>query len=126
MGKVKNTLNAKQTLEDLKKFQDGTKTITEVARQLRTSHQWARELMIKHGIPYRVVVKRLNDVQRYQIRKLANETLTIKSLAAKVNASDHSVRKFCDQEQLPYKSYLINKAKESEFFCWEMYNFNVY
>ena len=126
MGKVKNTLNAKQTLEDLKKFQDGTKTISEVARQLRTSHQWARELMLKHDIPYRVVVKRINDVQRYQIRKLANETLTIKSLAAKVNASDHSVRKFCDQEQLPYKSYSTNKVKESKFFCWEMYNFNVY
>jgi hypothetical protein len=126
MGKVRNTLNAKQTLADLKKFQDGTKTISEVARQLRTSHQWARELMLKYDIQYRAVAKRLNDVQRYQIRKLANETLTIKSLAAKVNASDHSVRKFCDQEQLPYKSYPKNEVKESKFFCWEMYNFNVY
>lgn len=125
MGKVKNTLNAKQTLEDLKKFQDGTKTIADVARQLRTSHQWARKLMLKHNIQFRVVCKRLNDVQRHQIRKLANEDLTIKLLAARVNASDSSVRKFCDIEQLPYKSYSKKKI-ESEFFCWEMYNNLIY
>ena len=82
--------------------------------------------MIDHNIPYRVFTKRLSDVQMHLIRKEATPEKTIKYMARKFEATYYSVKKFCDEEGLPYKSYKEDKVKESEFFCWEMYNFNVY
>lgn len=82
--------------------------------------------MNENNIPYRIFTKRLSDVQMYLIRKEANPEKTIKYLARKFDATYYFVKKFCDEENLPYKSYKKDKVLESEFFCWEMYNYAIY
>ena len=126
MGRTKNARNAARLLADIKKYADGTKTITQIARQVRTSHCWAKRLVLKHNIPYYTLNKKLTDVQKHLIRKEATTEKTVRYLARRLDATYYNVKKFCDEEGLPYKSYKEDSVKESEFFCWEMFNFNVY
>jgi hypothetical protein len=126
MARTKNARNSAELLAEIKKYSDGTKTITQVCRQVRSSHCWTKRLILKHNIPYFTLNKKLTDVQRHLIRNEATQDKTVKYLARKFDATYYNVKKFCDEEQLPYRSYAKEKTMESKFFCWEMYNFNVY
>lgn len=126
MARPINARNSNQLLAEIKKYSDGTKTITEVCRYVKTSHCWAKKLILQHNIPYKEKVKRLTDVQMYQIRKQACPYTTIKQLAREVNGTYYAVKMYCDENNIPYKSYAKDKVIESEIFTWEMFNFNVY